>query len=145
MSDDSDVECRFESYLVGLPIHHNLVSKTRIFVSDLGNEPFVAPLREVGSFYYDSMVKVCMDAGFSPKNIQTAKDMQTVLALVSSGLGIALINESAKYIRNDIVYKPLFGTLQQAYQMSFAWKKGNNSPIVNNFLKVVKQLDPTLN
>lgn len=71
--------------------------------------------------------------------------MQTILALVSSGLGIALINESAKYMRNDIVYKPLFGTNQQAYQMSFAWKKGNNLPIVNNFLKVIKQLDPTLN
>ncbi|MCO7124761.1 LysR substrate-binding domain-containing protein [Sporolactobacillus shoreicorticis] len=136
---------RKESYVVALPVHHSLASKTEIFANDLRNEAFVTTLRETGTFYYDSMIKVCMDAGFSPRIIQEARDMQTVLALVSSGLGIALIHESARHIRNDVVYKPLIGTCQKAYQMSFAWRKEADSPVVINFLKVIKHLYPTLN
>ncbi|MDF2652563.1 MAG: LysR family transcriptional regulator [Paenibacillus sp.] len=136
---------RKEAYLVALPAHHHLITKTKIHVQDLAEEPFVTTVREVGPSYYDSRIKVCMDAGFSPIIVQTARDMQTVLALVSSGLGIALINDSAKHIRDDVVYKPLFGTHQHAYQMSFTWKKENHAPIIEGFLKVMQQLYPRFN
>jgi DNA-binding transcriptional LysR family regulator len=129
-----------ESYIVALAKNHHLVSKAKINVKDLAHESFITTVREVGASYYDSMIKVCMDADFNPSIIQTATDMQTVLALVSSGLGIALINDSAKHIRNDVVYKPLFGTNQQAYQMSFAWRTENESQVVKNFLNVIQQL-----
>ncbi|WP_051384777.1 LysR family substrate-binding domain-containing protein [Sporolactobacillus laevolacticus] len=131
---------RKECYLVALPGDHPLVSKVKIHIKDLAQESFVTTLRAVGAPYYDSMIKVCMDENFSPSIIQTATDMQTVLALVSSGMGIALINESARHIRDDVVYKPLFGANQIAYQMSFAWRTGNESHVIKNFLNVIQRL-----
>ncbi len=53
----------------------------------------MATNREAGPAYYDNMVKVCMDAGFSPSIVQTANEMVPILSLVSCGMGIALINE----------------------------------------------------
>jgi DNA-binding transcriptional LysR family regulator len=130
-----------EPYWVALPpVHRLAVSDSKIFVSNLSQEPFIATNREVGATYYDTMVKVCIDAGFSPSIVQTVNEMQTMLSLVSSGIGIALIHESAKNLRNDIVYKPLHGTNQYAYQMSLVWRKGDTSPIIKGFLEVIRHL-----
>lgn len=131
-----------DPFLVALPIDHPLSSMKEIFITDLAKENFVATNREAGPAYYDNMVKVCMDAGFSPSIVQTANEMVPILSLVSCGMGIALINESAKHLRNDILYKPLRGTNQCAYQISLAWKKDNSSSVMKNFLEVVLDLYP---
>ncbi|HET7616484.1 MAG TPA: LysR family transcriptional regulator [Bacillales bacterium] len=126
-----------EPFLVALPESHRLAAKTSLHVAELAREPFIATVRDKGQQYYDAMVKVCMDAGFSPSIVQEANEIQTVLSLVSSEIGIALIHESARYLRNDIMYKPLSGIKQHAYEMSFVWKKGEASPVVKEFLEII--------
>ncbi len=133
---------REESYWVALPAGHSLTAVDMIRIEDLKKEEFITTSRETGQFYYDSMVKVCMDGGFSPMIVQTANEIYTVLSLVSCGIGIALIHESAKNLRNDVIYKPLYGTKQWAYQFSFAWKEENAAPAVKCLLEVIKEMYP---
>lgn len=133
---------RKESYWVAMPKEHHLSKKQNIFINDLKTENMVTTNREVGAFYYDSMIKMCMDAGFSPQICQTANEMQTILSLVSCGIGIALIHESAKHLRSDLIYKELLGTNHHAYQPSFVWKKDNISPAVKCFLDIALNLYP---
>jgi len=85
---------------------------------------------------------MCMDAGFSPQVCQTANEMQTILSLVSCGIGIAPIHESAKYLRSDLIYKELLGTNYHAYQPSFVWKKDNILPATKCFLEIALNLYP---
>jgi len=52
------------------------------------------------------------------------------------------ITSSAKNLRNDIIYKPLYGTKQWAYQFSFAWKEENAAPAVKCLMEVLKEMYP---
>lgn len=143
--DDADLALHLiaeEPYWVALPAGHHLVDRAEIFVADLMREKFIVTNREVGPLYYDKIVKVCLDAGFSPEIVQNANEMLTVLSIVSCGIGIALIHESAKNLRSDLVYKPLQGTEQTAYQLSFAWKRENVPPALQGFLRIIKQFYP---
>lgn len=133
---------RKEPIVAALPKDHRLAEKEKLYASDLAHEPFVTTVRENSNQYFDTMVKVCMDAGFSPAIVQEANEIQTVLALVSSGMGVALTHDSAKHLRNDIVYKTLCGTQLNGYQMSFVWKEQADKAIINRFLEVVRQLFP---
>ncbi len=133
---------RKESYWVAMPKEHYLANKQTVFISELKNENIVATNRDIGAFYYDSMIKMFMDAGFSPQICQTADEMQTILSLVSCGTGIALIHESAKHLRSDLIYKELQGTNHHAYQPCFVWKKDNISPTLKCFLDIALNLYP---
>ena len=44
-----------------------------------------------GSASYMSMMHACSSAGFTPNIVQEASQAQTMLALVESGLGVALV------------------------------------------------------
>lgn len=132
---------RKEAYWIALhPDHCRADPESKIFVSELSHESFIATDREVGAAYYDTMLKICMNNGFSPSIVQTVDEIQTMLSLVSLGMGIAFIHESAKNLRNDIIYKPLHDTDQYAYQISLVWRKRESSPIIKGFLKEVRHL-----
>ncbi|MEW9699657.1 LysR family transcriptional regulator [Paenibacillus sp. SI8] len=133
---------REESVRIALPIDHRLADKPEIAMSDLEGEPFISTTRETGTAYYDAMIHICMKAGISPHIIQTAVNMVTVLSLVSSGMGIAMVHESAVHLRNDIAYRPIQGVNEPVYRISLAWRKRDISPILQGFLNVILPMYP---
>lgn len=126
---------RTEPYWVALPNKHPLCYKESIDIKELSSEKFITTNREVGKVYYDKMIQICLEAGFSPEIVQQANEMQTILSFVSGNMGIALIHESAQKLRNDIVYKPLTGVSNYAYKPCIAWKKDPSS-IIQNYLNL---------
>ncbi|GIO60466.1 LysR family transcriptional regulator [Paenibacillus cineris] len=133
---------RSEPFWVAFPPEHPLGNRHTVHIGELSRESFITTNREVGKVYYDTMIQVCMEAGFSPAIVQTADEMHTLLSLVSSGLGIALIHESARHLRTDLAYKPVLGVSQSAYRMSFVWKKDPISPLLRGFLDTMQKLYP---
>jgi len=62
---------------------------------DQAAETFVAFTRHRGPAYFDRAIRLCGDAGFSPRIRYEASTLHGVLALVSADLGVALVPESA--------------------------------------------------
>lgn len=62
---------------------------------ELAGETFVAFTRHHGPAYFDRAIRLCGDAGFSPRIRYEASTLQGVMALVSAGLGLALVPASA--------------------------------------------------
>lgn len=57
---------------------------------------------------HSAALLACQHAGFVPKVSQYAIQIQTVLALVASGLGVALVpSVMRRYISDKIIYRPL--------------------------------------
>ena len=133
---------RQERYWVALPKGHRLSGQVAVCIADLKNEKFIASNRETGRIYFDMMVQTCMSAGFSPQIVQTADELSTMLSLVSCGMGIALIHESVKNYRPDLVYKPLEDVDTIAYQLSFAWRKEDTAPTLSRFVQEIDNLYP---
>ena len=94
---------------------------------------------EAGKGYYDSIINLCKNNGFTPKIVQVAQEQQTIISLVAAELGIAIVPNSTMNIRNEnVIYLPL----QQKYKKTtaLAWHKDSNSNSVEILINTIKKL-----
>lgn len=94
------------SFLVALPSEHRLARYNSIPLHELRNEAFVT-LPAVHSDW-SFLQKICNNAGFSPYIVREAVEPQTVLALISMGLGVTMIADSyAQMNWPGVIFRPL--------------------------------------
>ncbi|MFS8058565.1 LysR family transcriptional regulator [Klebsiella michiganensis] len=94
------------SFLVAMPEEHPLAARKAIPLAALRNEYFVT----MPSIHTDwtFLQRVCQSAGFSPMIIREVMEPQTVLAMVSMGIGITLIADSyAQMTWPGVAFRPL--------------------------------------
>ena len=94
--------------VAAIPRTHRLASQQTLSLAGLAGETFVM----YDSLQAEGMRSVCMmacqRAGFVPRVAQEAIQVKTVLALVESGLGIALVPSMTQQVAGeDVVCRPL--------------------------------------
>jgi DNA-binding transcriptional LysR family regulator len=77
--------------VAALPGACPLARKRTLRLADLAGEPFVAYSATAAMNLRAQVVAACQAAGFTPRIVQEAVQVQTVLSLVGSGLGVALV------------------------------------------------------
>lgn len=138
--DGLTLECiQQESLVVALAETHPLATQLQISIQDLADEPFVLFPRHLGAGLYDRIVSFCQQANFSPKVTQEANQMQTIISLISAGMGVTLVPASLQNLmRTGIVYR----TLQEPtpkVETAVVWRRDDTSPVVHGFLNVIRQ------
>ncbi|QUS41122.1 LysR family transcriptional regulator [Tardiphaga alba] len=85
-----------EDHLV-LALHrdHPLAARDDLSLADLREEPFVTYSAAIVPSLHAMLSFACQNAGFVPKVSQEAVQVQTVISLVDSGLGVALVPSAA--------------------------------------------------
>ncbi|KAB7629764.1 LysR substrate-binding domain-containing protein [Stenotrophomonas rhizophila] len=132
-----------ERICVALPAGHPLAAKARIDLALLSNEAFVASPRTLGKGFHDQLIGLCQTAGFVPDIVQHGRQMQTLIALVAAGFGIALLPASlATETREDVVFRPL--QVDAAEDVSrldlfMAWNETRTSAIRDRLIQAVLQ------
>lgn len=128
-----------ESLVVALPKLHPLACETTLPICSLADESFILFPRHLGSGFYDQIVSFCQQANFSPKVVQEAVQMQTIIGLVSANMGVALVPASLQNLqRAGVVYKPL-EEIAPHVEVAIAWRSENITPVLREFLLTVKQ------
>src|SRR6266581_3211159 len=93
-------------------------------MSALASEAFVMVPREIAPGLYDIVTALAVRAGFSLNVAQEAIQMQTVVSLVSSGLGAAIVPGSlANLGRRGVVYRELADP-HPRLDLWLAWRRG---------------------
>ena len=83
-----------DELMVFLPANHRLTSaRNGIAMDELVLEPFVGVAPDVGCGMYEHVMTLCSRAGFSPRVVQHARELGSVLGLVAAGIGIAILPE----------------------------------------------------
>jgi len=88
-----------ERLWIALPAGHTLAARKRLRLNDLRDEPFILYPRVNGSLLYDSIIAACQRAGFSPRVLQEAPQMASMVSLVATGVGVTLVPESVCQLR----------------------------------------------
>lgn len=88
-----------EPLLVAVPNSHRLRSKKSVALRDLRNEQFIMFPRANASRLNDHIIRLCHNAGFTPNVTEHAFQFATILGLVSSNTGIAIVPQSVNAIR----------------------------------------------
>jgi DNA-binding transcriptional LysR family regulator len=122
--------------VVALPGGHRLSRRERVPLADLADEPFVLYGRASGPSVHDTIIGFCRDAGFSPRIVQDAVDVQTIVALVAANLGVSLLIAPTPQTDASVVFRPLVEELPP-WEMALAWARGNQSPVLARLLETV--------
>ena len=126
-----------ESLLVALPEQHRLAAKAQPDLAEVLTEPLVTFPRRILPSLYDAIFGLYHAAGRSPFVAQEAIQMQTIVNLVSAGLGVAWVPESVRqFQRPGVVYRGI--KTDRAYavpacETSLVWNEGAVNPALARF------------
>lgn len=112
--DDPELEFRRlhdEELVLAVPSPHRAGrARDTIDLRHLAAESFIVPPRDIAPGLHDLIIAQCRAAGFTPRITQHARQMQTVISLVSSGMGFALVPASVRNLnRAGVQYRRLRG------------------------------------
>ncbi len=97
-----------DQFIAALPRGNRLVTKGLLSLADLADESFIMYARNEAAGLHSAAMLACQHAGFLPRITQEAVQVQTVLALVESGLGVALVpSVMQRFVNDKIVYREL--------------------------------------
>jgi DNA-binding transcriptional LysR family regulator len=126
-----------EPLVLALPHDHRLRHQRRVNAHALAGESFILFPRHAAPGLYDQIDSFCRRAGFRPNVAQEAIQMQTIVSLVSAGLGVAIVPASIRNLhRERVIYLPLRPTNAMS-EMAVAYDRNNRSHVLLSFLRVV--------
>ncbi|MEW6645344.1 MAG: LysR family transcriptional regulator [Pseudomonadota bacterium] len=97
-----------ERFVAALPLGNPLSQKRELKLQELAGESFVFYTRDDAAGLQAMAMLACQHAGFLPKVTQEATQVQTMLSLVESGLGVALVPSVMQHIPNPgVAYRPV--------------------------------------
>ena len=130
-----------ERFVAALPARHRLArAGGRLAMSELAGEPLVMVPREIAPGLYDIVAGLAARAGISLNVAQEAIQMQTVVSLVSSGLGAAIVPASiANLGRRGVAYREL-ADRHPRLDLWLAWPRGGLSAAGRDFVSHARGL-----
>lgn len=125
-------------FVACLPKGHAAASARRLSLARLRDEPFVLFSRQVSPDYHARIIEACAEAGFDPKVRHELRHWLSVVALVSQGMGVAIVPEPlAQSGMAGVVFRPLSGTKIMS-TLQCVWPQGPaHSPALAALLAVV--------
>ncbi len=133
-----------EPLVVALPERHRLATSGALALAEVLAEPLVIFPRRILPSVYDAVFALYHAAGRSPQVVQEAIQMQTIVNLVSAGLGLAWVPGSVmQFQRPGVVYRevasrPARGRLAARQvpvcETSLVWRAEGASPTLARFV-----------
>nr|WP_315467198.1 LysR family transcriptional regulator [uncultured Undibacterium sp.] len=104
--------------------------------------PLILFPRKIAPALHDTILGCFREAGLTPVIAQEAKQMQTIIALVSANMGMALVPESvANLQRAGVHYQTLelSKSMQNCVELGIAWRRDTHSPVIQAFLDLLEE------
>ncbi|MER9628006.1 LysR family transcriptional regulator [Mesorhizobium sp. M0296] len=128
-----------EPLIVALPETHRLASEAEVALADLASEALIQFPRSINPSLYDEIVGLCRSSGFSPRIVREATPKQTIIGLVSVGLGVSLLPACLQNLRRSgVVYRPIQGRTL-SIDTSIIYRHEQPSPVLKAFLDIVRE------
>jgi DNA-binding transcriptional LysR family regulator len=129
-----------EPFLIALPERHPLAHTTGLRLRDLNGTPLVVFDSAEAPGFRELILHVCHASGYTPTTMQDGHQMTTMLCLVASGLGVALVPQSARRLALEgVVFKPVFEETPMV-DLYAIWLKNRHNPLVHDLLAAIDDL-----
>jgi len=126
-----------ESWLESGRIHRR---KRTLPAASMISAPLIVFPRRVAPGFYDLVTDYYTASGGRVDIAQHAIQMQTIISLVSAGMGIALVPSSLRHLaRSGVAYLELQGEVPQV-ETGIVWRRNDNTVTLKNFLAVADRI-----
>jgi DNA-binding transcriptional LysR family regulator len=123
-----------EPLIIALPHDHRLRRLPSVSMRSLARESFILFPRQAAPGLYDQILSLCRRSGFTPRVAQEAVQMQTIVSLVSAGLGVAIVPASMRQLHRERVAYRTLGAGRVMTELAVAYDHGNSSKVLQAFL-----------
>ena len=132
-----------ERFVAALPSRHRLArGPGRLAMSELAGEPLVMIPRDIAPRLYDIVRGLAARGGFPLNVAQEAIQMQTVVSLVSSGLGVSIVPASVANLgRRGVAYREL-ADRHARLDLWLAWPRAPLGAAAREFVAQARRLRP---
>jgi DNA-binding transcriptional LysR family regulator len=128
-----------ERLVVAVPSGHVLEGFDRVSLETIADLPLIFFTRQLIPGFHAQIVELFQRVGAFPKVAQHAVHLQTIVGLVASGVGIAILPSSAQRVsREGVVYRAL-DVPDATSWLGLAWVEGDESKLVSNFIGTVRE------
>jgi DNA-binding transcriptional LysR family regulator len=98
---------------------------------------FVSP--SVSETFHDRVLSLCLRAGFTPRVVQEANEILTILHFVRAGVGVSLVPRSALRLNVPGVRFHELGWKEPLWRIGIAWNRNSEKlPLISRLVKVVQ-------
>ncbi|GCL63287.1 LysR family transcriptional regulator [Pseudaquabacterium pictum] len=126
-----------EPLVMALPASHPAAARPVLHLADVAAEPLVIFPRQIAPSLYDALLAAYRARGATPQIAQEAIQMQTIVNLVSAGMGLAWVPEAVTRLqRPGVVYRAVADAPLRC-QTSLVWRE-QGPPVVQRFVAHVQ-------
>ncbi|MCM2251448.1 MAG: LysR family transcriptional regulator [Ramlibacter sp.] len=130
-----------EPLVLAVPEQHELAAARTLALRRVLDQPLVMFPRRILPSLHDALFGMYHAAGRTPKIAQEAIQMQTIVNLVSAGLGLAWVPDSVRqFQRTGVLYRQLAGKKARAVpacETTLVWPPGSN-PARDRFVEFAR-------
>lgn len=124
-----------ETFSLVLPKNHPISSKNFTTVKSLQEEKFILFSSQYSHGYFEKIISIFEDQGFTPQVAHESVHASTIFKLVENGLGIGIVPTSLKLgFALNIKFIEL-DKIPQRTTLSAIWKEENRNPILKRILE----------
>jgi len=127
-----------EPFVLCVPDTHALAQRRRVSLRALAKEDFILFAREASPSYHETVLSLCVNAGFHPVIRHEVRHWLSVAALVSQGLGVSIV--PACLARSGLAGTRFIAFEHQARSVSQAiWPTQVDSPLLRTAVAMVRK------
>ncbi len=128
-----------EQLIAALPVGHRLAGLARqLTLNDLDGQDVVMYSPVQARYFNELLISTFTIAGATPRFVQYVTQVHTMLVLVRSGIGIALVPASAATLHPDGVVFRLIGAFRERpVELDAVWRGDSSNPALLRLLRDV--------
>ena len=132
-ADISLIKLVEERLMAVLHCDHPLAGERQIGIASLRDQPIIFYPAMSGIGFHDQFMRACVKRGFTPRVVQEASDSSTIVGLVATGLGIAVVPPELECVQMaNVVFRPLTDD-DAVTDLLLACRAGDASNVVATF------------
>ena len=128
-----------EQLVAALPAEHPLAGLTRqLTLNDLDGQDLVMYSPVEARYFNELLISAFTIAGATPRYVQFITQVHTMLVLVRSGIGIALVPASATTLHPEgVVFRSIGAFRERPVELDAAWRSDSTNPALLRLLRDV--------
>ncbi|TLP74504.1 LysR family transcriptional regulator [Maribacter sp. ACAM166] len=126
-----------DTFSLVLPERYPLLTREFKGIHQFVNDDFILFSKAYSPLYYDTIMSICQDAGFTPKVSHKSVHAHTIFKLVENHMGIAIVPTA---LQNGFQMRVKFIELKnipQRAELSVIWKKEHTNPVLKNCIQLL--------
>jgi DNA-binding transcriptional LysR family regulator len=110
-------------------------------INGFRNSGFIFVSPSVSKTFHDRVLALCQRVGFTPRVVQEANEILTILHFVRAGLGVSLVPRSAMRLKVPGVRFHEPGWKEPLWQIGIAWSRNSDKlPLISCLVKVMQAI-----